>query len=139
MVLSFAVLSAKQKCENKNFHRGGQYSFEVKMTESKGWGLFAKEDIPIGRFICEYKGEVINNVELDKRFSQAVVNNDFNYYFLKLANNLFIDAKMYGNESRYMNAAIPNAAPQKWIVYSDGKSQNRIGFFALKHIRKVFI
>lgn len=109
------------------------------MTESKGWGLFAKEDIPIGRFICEYKGEVINNVELDKRFSQAVVNNDFNYYFLKLANNLFIDAKMYGNEFRYMNAAIPNAAPQKWIIYSDGKGQNRIGFFALKHIRKVFI
>lgn len=131
---------AKEKCHNQNFHRGEQFMFEVKMTVAKGWGLFTKVNIPIGRFIMEYKGEVIDNAELNQRFSQATDNNDVNYYFLRINNNLYIDARNYGSESRFINHSCnPNAALQKWIVYSDGRSQDRIGFFALKDILKVFI
>lgn len=41
---------AQDKCQNQNFSRGQQYSFQVKKTESEGWGLFTKEDIPAEEF-----------------------------------------------------------------------------------------
>lgn len=129
---------AKEKCQNQKFHRGEKFSFEVKMIEAKGWGLFAKEDIPNDHFILEFKGEVIDNIELNQRLSRATANNDVNYYFLKLTNNLYIDAKIYGNEARFINHSCdPNAAPKKWNVYSNGQSRIRIGFFALRNIQMV--
>ncbi|XP_055324412.1 nuclear receptor binding SET domain protein isoform X2 [Sitodiplosis mosellana] len=126
---------AKDKCQNQNFHRGEQFSFQVKMTKSKGWGLFAKEKIPAEKFIIEYMGEVIDSVEFDQRFSRAKANKDDNYYFLTLGQNMYIDAAVYGNEARFINHSCdPNVAPNKWTVYSNGQEQIRIGFFARREI-----
>lgn len=128
---------AKEKCQNQNFHRGEKFAFEVKMTGSKGWGLFAKEEITMGHFIIEYMGEVIDYVEFNQRFSRATANKDDNYYFLKLE-NLYIDAKLFGNEARFINHSCdPNAEPEMWTVYSNGQAFNRIGFFALRNIQQV--
>lgn len=128
---------AKDKCQNQKFHQGEKFAFDIKMTESKGWGLYAKETIPMDEFIIEYMGEVIDNHELNQRFSRATSNKDDNYYFLKLG-NLYIDAKLYGNEARFINHSCdPNAKPVKWTVYSNGQAFNRIGFFALRKILPV--
>lgn len=83
---------AKDKCENQNFRRGEQFPFEVKMTKSKGWGLFAKERIPEEKFVIEYMGEVIDSMEFDLRFNRAKANKDDNYYFLILEKDMYIDA-----------------------------------------------
>lgn len=129
---------AKDNCQNQNFHRGKQFSFQIKITESKGWGLFAKEDIPHGIFIIEYMGEVIDNVEFDQRFNRAKANKEKNHFFVKLEQNMYIDAAVYGNESRFINHSCdPNVAPNKWTVHSNGKGQYRIGFFTLREIRNV--
>lgn len=133
-----SLCPAKEKCQNQNFSRGEQFEFQVQMTSWKGWGLFAKEEIPVDRFIIEYMGEVIDAVEFEQRFTRATANKDDNYYFLFLGNNLYIDAKSFGNEARFINHSCdPNTATQKWMVYSNGQEQIRIGFFALRKILPV--
>lgn len=32
---------AKNMCQNQNFHRGQQLTFQIKLTKLKGWGLYA--------------------------------------------------------------------------------------------------
>lgn len=129
---------ARGKCQNQNFLRGEQYPFQVKMTDSKGWGLYAVEEIPVDKFVVEYMGEVIDNVEFDQRFSRATANKDDNYYFLTLGKNLYIDAAIYGNKARFINHSCdPNVVPNKWTVYSSGQEQIRIGFFAARNILPV--
>lgn len=129
---------AKDKCQNQNFHRGEQYSFQVQWTESKGWGLFAKEEIPPEKFVIEYMGEVIDSSEFDQRFKRSFANKDDNYYFLTLGNPLYIDAAAFGNEARFINHSCePNVKPMKWTVYSNGQGQLRVGFFAKRTILPV--
>ncbi|XP_031620271.1 probable histone-lysine N-methyltransferase Mes-4 isoform X2 [Contarinia nasturtii] len=126
---------AKEKCQNQNFHKGEQYPFEIRKTECKGWGLFAKEEIPAEKFVIEYMGEVIDSVEFDQRFNRANANKDDNYYFLTLGQNLYIDAAVYGNEARFINHSCdPNVMHMKWSVYSNRQEQLRTGFFALRNI-----
>lgn len=129
---------AGERCHNQQFHRGAQKSFEVKLTKTKGWGLFAKEDIPINDFLIEYKGEIIDNAEMNQRFIQTTAHKDVNYYFMKLSNKLHIDGRTYGNEARFINHSCgPNTTPRKRNVYSKGQIQIRIGLFATRHIRMV--
>lgn len=93
------------------------------------------EDIPAGQFIIEYLGEVIGGNEFKNR-SEA--NRGKNFYFCALGQNMFIDAKIHGNESRFINNSCdPNAVSEKWIVYANGQEQSRIGLFALRKIRMV--
>lgn len=129
---------AKHKCQNQNFRHGQRYNFQVKKTKSKGWGLYAMEDIPVETFIIEYVGEVVNKDEFDQRFNRAKSNKQKNYYFLQLPDGLYIDAAIYGNESRFINhSCSPNTRTEKWAVFSNGKERIRIGFFTNRAIRKV--
>lgn len=129
---------AQNMCRNKNFHRGAQFAFEVKMTQSNGWGLYAKEDIPSDQFIVEYMGEVVDKAEFDRRFESAKNNNADNYYFFALENGLYIDAAEYGNVARFINHSCePNSSVIKWTVFSNGKGQVRVGCFSNREIRAV--
>lgn len=129
---------AEERCENQKFHRGKQFTFHIKETKAKGWGLFTEEDIPIDHFIMEYIGEVIDNVEFNQRFEQAKVKGDANYYYLELSKDLYLDAKCYRNQGRFINHSCePNAVLKKRIVYFNGQNQIRVGIFALRNIRKV--
>lgn len=129
---------AKNMCQNQNFRRGQQFSFQVKMTQSKGWGLYAMKDIPAEKFIIEYMGEIIDNEEFDQRFNRAKNDKEDNYYFLRLPDGLYIDAAVYGNEARFINhSCSPNVIPDKWTVISNGQEQSRIGFFTDRAIRAV--
>lgn len=129
---------AGEKCCNQNFRRGSIFPLEVKRTEHKGWGLFAKEEIPIAHFIIEYLGEELNRSDFYDRFNSAITNKNENTYFLKVNHNLYIDATLYGNESRFANHSCdPNAAYVKWTTYVGGQERTRIGIFALRIIEKV--
>lgn len=57
-------------------------------TESRGWGLIAKEDISEGSLIIEYCGEMINDEECTRRLNETEVTGKKDYYFFKLGNDL---------------------------------------------------
>lgn len=70
-----------------------------------GVGVFATIDIPIRSRLCEYKGDVIDNAERERRERSYQSHHHYNYstYVYKINNNLFIDATTTGNESRFVN------------------------------------
>lgn len=128
---------AKERCLNQNFQRGVKFSLKIRKTQKNGHGLFAGEDIPANQFIIEYLGEVIGNAQFKKRYEQTT---DGKYYFLDLGHNTIIDAKNYGNESRFANHSCePNAVADKWIVYTQDEEHVRVGLFSLRDISKVNI
>lgn len=133
MLLTFAQLK-----KNAKIGREKQFEVQVKITNFKGWGLFAKESIPAKKFIIEYMGEVIKNTEFDQRFQQTVNNRNNNYYFLKLGHNTYIDASNYGNEARFVNHSCDaNTRLDRWTVFENGQEQNRIGLFSTRTILPV--
>lgn len=126
--------SCQKKCFNQNFREGEKIPVGVRITELKGFGLFALVGIPAGKFVIEYMGEVIDKIELDQRLKNY---RDNNFYFLALGQNKFIDAALYGNQSRFINHSCePNLEMQKWAVYSNGVEQTRIGLFSLRKINQ---
>ena len=66
-----------------------------------GWGLFSLEKIEAGDVVATYTGELIDNNESDKRSRWYQLNEIF-YMFLQTEENT-IDAKYYGNKTRYIN------------------------------------
>jgi hypothetical protein len=53
-----AFCPAGLKCENQRIRKQGGPKLEVKRAGSKGWGLFACEDVSKGSYVCTYIGEV---------------------------------------------------------------------------------
>lgn len=126
---------AKDKCQNQCFKNGSKYRFEVKYTDSKGFGLFAMQQIPSNQFIIEYVGEVIDKDEYNNR-NERIIEIQEMFYFLILNNETYIDATRYGNVSRFINHSCkPNAFVERWTV----SNQLRIGFFALRDISPVSV
>lgn len=125
---------AKEKCQNQNMQKGPQYAFEVRNTENRGYGLFAKEKIPKRKFIIEYIGEVIDQEEKRTRMAKLSKTGNENYYFLDINGILCIDSSMRGNEGRFINhSCSPNAIAMKWIV----NQRWQIGIFAKRDIQPV--
>lgn len=56
-----------EKCMNRVVKNGIQQQLEVFLTESKGWGVRAKNDMPKGVFVCVYAGDVLEETAADKR------------------------------------------------------------------------
>lgn len=130
------LCKAGDKCNNQCFRNGPVFAFEVRLTDSRGFGLFAKEQIPLNAFIIEYVGEVIDSTEFNLRFQRSKSNKEDNFYFLTMGNNFYIDAGPCGNDARFINHSCePNSATKKWNV----KGQTRIGFFAERNILPVSI
>lgn len=127
--------------QNQNFRRGGQFpqfKFEVKKTPSKGWGLYTQEEIPANKFIIEYMGEIIDQTEFLERFSHLMETKAKSFYFMNINKNFYIDARVYGNESRFINHSCePNAEIRKWTVLLNHQKQVCIGIFASRNILPV--
>lgn len=76
---------------------------------SKGFGLFTKDYIPKGSFICEYAGEILSKSEATNRHVFNKTNKLMNYILCINEhtdnNNIqtFIDPSQFGNIGRYMN------------------------------------
>lgn len=54
-------------CKNQRFQKGLHTEVEVKETETKGFGLFAKKRIEQDAFIIEYVGQIVSEEELGQR------------------------------------------------------------------------
>lgn len=61
-----------------------------------GFGLFAEEDIPRGRFVVEYWGELLTDAQANERSGK---------YLFELGNGKTIDGATRKNIARYINHA----------------------------------
>ncbi|KAL5282689.1 NSD1 family protein [Megaselia abdita] len=125
---------AGEKCENQLFEKRTYPKMKIKYTKGKGFGLIALEKITSGTFVTEYVGEIIDTKEYHRRLKQQEREKNYDYYFLTLQNNYFIDAGPKGNIGRFMNHSCePNCETQKWTV----RGITRIGLFAIQDIEEV--
>uniref|UniRef100_A0A1I8EDV6 Histone-lysine N-methyltransferase n=1 Tax=Wuchereria bancrofti TaxID=6293 RepID=A0A1I8EDV6_WUCBA len=86
-------------CPTKIIQNGRRYKVAIVRTETRGWGIFALEDIPSNVFVVEYVGEVLTIAEGDSRYDSMYQFELNGYNEIKY----LIDAKYYGNEAAFIN------------------------------------
>lgn len=101
--------------------------FEVRRSAIQGRGAFATRRIRKGQRIVEYTGQHISQEEADRRYYEKGMRRHHTFLFT-LDDNVVIDGKRGGNESRYINHSCePNC--EAWIV------DDRIFIHALRNIQ----
>ena len=114
------TLSEQGWCANTRIQRRDYPLTEIFLTEKKGWGLRAAEDIRADAILAEYTGEVIDVDELTSRIEMKLQDGNTDLYFAHLSNGLFLDAEQYGSVARFANHCCDgNATMQKWIVLGE--------------------
>ncbi|KAJ4812188.1 SET-domain containing protein lysine methyltransferase family protein [Rhynchospora pubera] len=111
----WAKCGCNRQCGNRVVQRGITCNLQVfKTGEQKGWGLRTMEDLPKGKFVCEYVGEILTNIELYDRHLSSRGNKRHTYPVLldadwstegvlKDEEALCLDATYYGNVARFIN------------------------------------
>lgn len=94
-----------------------------------GFGLFLGERAERHDFVQEYVGEVVTQMEAERRGSiYDIVNRS---YLFDLNDDFSVDATRKGNKMRFANhSKQPNCYARRWIV--DG--EHHIGLFAARAI-----
>lgn len=117
-------------CSNNGMQIRDYVRTERFREEGRGTGLRTLEDIPAGRLVIEYIGEVIDEEEMQRRMEHQRVHapHDHEYYIMQLEPRVFVDGKHKGNESRFINHACnPNCELVPWTV----RGRKRIGIFSM--------
>ncbi|VDN17605.1 unnamed protein product [Gongylonema pulchrum] len=100
---------AADKCENRCVQLGVSLPLQVFDAGDKGFGLRCTSEIPKGRFVIEYVGEVVGRSEVT-----------------------YIDPSVRGNQSRFINhGCSPNLVI---VLVRFGTPQVHVGLFALRDI-----
>lgn len=126
-------------CPNRVVQKGSQYTLAIFRTPNgKGWGVKALQQIPRGAFVIEYVGEVITNVEADRRGKEYDVEGitylfDLDYH--ETDNPMTVDATRFGNVSHFINhSCAPNLQVFNVFIDNMDLSLPRIALFARKNI-----
>ena len=100
-------------CLNRVVQTGTKFDLEVFKcnNQEKGYGLRAKEKIPVGSFVIEYKGEILGIEDGERLYKERCEKNEPNYIMILKENYLkdnssqvtVIDAKNYSNKARFIN------------------------------------
>lgn len=94
-----------------------------------GYGLFAGETIERGELIQEYVGEVVGQMEAERRGSICDIIN--RSYLFDLTDDWVVDAMRVGNKMRFANhSKTPNCMARKLVV----AGTHRIGIFAKRRV-----
>ncbi|KAJ8379703.1 hypothetical protein SKAU_G00004810 [Synaphobranchus kaupii] len=123
--------SCWRSCKNRVVQNGLRTCLQLFRTRRMGWGVRALQDIPQGTFVCEYVGEIISDAEADIR------ENDSYLFSLdsKVGEMHCIDARFYGNISRFINHACePNLIPIRVFTVHQDLRFPHVAFFARRHI-----
>ncbi|KAF3023992.1 hypothetical protein E8E15_009006 [Penicillium rubens] len=112
------------ECGNRNFEglkqrtkAGGKYNIgvEVIKTADRGYGVRSNRSFEPNQIIVEYTGEILTQLECEKRMRTVYKNNDC-YYLMYFDQNMIIDATR-GSIARFVNHACePNCRMEKWTV-----------------------
>ncbi|KAG5939066.1 hypothetical protein E4U59_003360 [Claviceps monticola] len=121
-------------CTNRSFAdlasrraKGGKYRIgvEVIKTSDRGYGVRSNRCFQPNQIIMEYTGEIITEVECERRMKQEYKNNEC-YYLMSFDQHMIIDATT-GSIARFVNHSCkPNCRMIKWIV----SGQPRMALFA---------
>ncbi|XP_049637931.1 histone-lysine N-methyltransferase EHMT1 isoform X2 [Suncus etruscus] len=123
--------SCWRTCRNRVVQNGLRARLQLYRTQNMGWGVRPLQDIPLGTFVCEYVGELISDSEADVR--------DEDSYLFDLDNKggeaYCIDARFYGNVSRFINHHCePNLVPVRVFMSHQDLRFPRIAFFSTRLI-----
>ncbi|XP_029467385.1 histone-lysine N-methyltransferase EHMT1 isoform X3 [Rhinatrema bivittatum] len=123
--------SCWRTCRNRVVQNGLRVQLQLYRTKTMGWGVRSLQDIPMGTFVCEYVGEMISDAEADLREDDSYLfdldNKDGEVYC--------IDARFYGNISRFINHLCePNLIPVRIFMSHQDLRFPRIAFFSSRHI-----
>ncbi|XP_051492412.1 histone-lysine N-methyltransferase EHMT1 isoform X7 [Apus apus] len=123
--------SCWRTCRNRVVQNGLRTRLQLYRTQKMGWGVRTMQDIPLGTFVCEYVGELISDSEADVREDDS--------YLFDLDNKegeaYCIDARFYGNISRFINHLCePNLIPVRVFMSHQDLRFPRIAFFSTRHI-----
>ncbi|XP_058158795.1 histone-lysine N-methyltransferase EHMT1 isoform X4 [Dasypus novemcinctus] len=123
--------SCWRSCRNRVVQNGLRARLQLYRTRSMGWGVRSLQDIPLGTFVCEYVGELVSDSEADVREEDSYLfdldNKDGDVYC--------IDARFYGNVSRFINHHCePNLVPVRVFMSHQDLRFPRIAFFSTRAI-----
>ncbi|BEJ11877.1 hypothetical protein CspHIS471_0203370 [Cutaneotrichosporon sp. HIS471] len=120
-------------CQNQRLNRHQYAPVDIVLTEKKGYGLRAREDIPAGSLIYEYIGEVVVEQTFRERMAAYAAEGIKHFYFMMLQKEEYIDATKKGGIGRFANHSCnPNCEVQKWVV---GRRM-RMGIYAKRDVIK---
>ncbi|EHL01745.1 putative Histone-lysine N-methyltransferase EZH2 [Glarea lozoyensis 74030] len=120
-------------CQNVSIQRNVSKRLIIGESEIAGFGCYTAEAIRKGSFVSEYKGEIISNLEADRR--GIVYDRKYLSFLFDLNSEWVIDAARFGNKTRYFNHAATTAdglnieAKIYWV-----NGEHRIKFVALRDI-----
>ncbi|KAF1002461.1 histone-lysine N-methyltransferase, H3 lysine-9 specific SUVH5-like [Apium graveolens] len=117
-------------CHNRVSQLGLKFQLEVFKTESVGWGLRSRDFIPSGSFICEYVGELLDDMQAEERSGR-----DEYLFNLGGDDEYTIDAGIYGNVGRFLNhSCSPNLYAQNVLYDHIDKRMPHVMLFATTDI-----
>ena len=97
-------------CENREVQKGVSKKLLIEnISRSKGFGVFCKENIAKGEFVCEYIGKILNKNNALEKINSNFMRNKPNYVLQAKENydnisvSTYIDAEEKGNVSRFLN------------------------------------
>jgi uncharacterized protein len=103
--------------------------FEVRRSEIQGRGVFATRKIRRGTRIIEYRGQIIDEDEADRRYPWSDEERHHTFLF-RLDNGMVIDAGPRGNAAKYINHSCdPNCEAVE-------DEDSRVFIYALKDIAR---
>ncbi|XP_070614836.1 histone-lysine N-methyltransferase EHMT1 isoform X9 [Erythrolamprus reginae] len=123
--------SCWRNCRNRVVQNGLRTRLQLFRTRKMGWGVRTMQDIPLGTFVCEYVGELISDSEANVREEDC--------YLFDLGNKdrdvYCIDARFYGNISRFINHFCePNLIAVRVFMSHQDLRFPRIAFFSSRQI-----
>jgi len=121
------------KCGNRRIGTRQIARCRPKREGGKGWGLIALDGVQKDDLVLEYVGEVIDEQTKDDRLAEWSKEhpNDPNFYIMELQPGWFIDARVLGNMSRFINHSCdPNCA----LIPMNVGGYMRIGIFCTKEV-----
>ena len=121
-------------CGNRAMGKRQFVKCQPKREIGKGWGLVTLEDVPKGKLVQEYVGEVINEKEKEERLRLWSIEHPYdpNFYVMALSGGYYLDARVYANQSRFINHS---CAPNCILMSVNVKGRIRNGIYSLRDIK----
>ena len=116
-------------CGNRNLQEQWKVEdvLERRDTDDTGFGVFALKKVSARHFVCEYRGEVIDESEAEARAKRHR-----SAFLMHLDGDFTIDAFKCGSIARYINhSCSPNAKAVVWYV----KGIPRVAMYSTKVIQ----
>jgi len=121
-------------CGNRALGKRQFVKCQPKRERGKGWGLITLESIPKNNLVQEYVGEVIDEKEKENRLRIWTKEHPYdpNFYVMALSGGYYIDARVFANQSRFINHS---CAPNCKVMSVNVKGRIRNGIYNIRDIK----